>query len=85
MAIIKSNYEGCGEIDFKETGHDYDFIATVENNTTKTLKLYIDDLEDWYSDPIVVSAHDWVGFLADDEGRERVEFIKDGDFKAIYE
>lgn len=85
MAIIKSRYVCYGEVDFKEIGHNYDFIAAVENNTDKTLKLYIDDLEGWYSDPIVVPAHDWAGFLADDEGREQVEFIKNGDFKAIYE
>lgn len=83
--IIKSKYAGYGEIDFKETGHDYDFIATIENNTDKILKLFIDDLEGWYSEPVVVAAHDWVGFLADDEGRFQVENIKNGDFKAVYE
>lgn len=85
MAIIKSKYEGYGEIDFKETGYDYDFIATIENNTDKTLKLFIDDLEGWYSEPIIIASHDWAGFLADDEGRFQVESIKNGDFQAIYE
>ena len=85
MAIIKSKYEGYGEIDFKETGHDYDFIAIIENNTDKTLKLFIDDLEGWYSEPIVIAAHDWAGFLAGDEGRFQVESIKNRDFQAIYE
>lgn len=83
--IIKSKYDGYGQVEFKETGHDYDFIAYVENNTNKTLKLYIDDLEGWYSEPIEVPAHDWVGFLADDEGRFQVESIKNGDFKAVLE
>lgn len=85
MAIIKSKYEGYGEIDFKETGYDYDFIATIENNTDKTLKLFIDDLEGWYSEPIIIASHDWAGFLADDEGMFQVESIKNGDFQAIYE
>ena len=45
----------------------------------------IDDLEGWYSDPITIPANDWVGFLADDEGRFQVESIKNGDFKAVLE
>lgn len=83
--IIKSKYDGYGQVEIKETGRDYDFIAVVENNTTKTLKLYVDDLESWYSEPIIVSANDWVGLLADDEGRETMENIKNGDFKAVLE
>lgn len=81
--VIKSKYNE-GQVEFKETGHDCDFIAYIENNTNKTLKLYIDDLEGWYSEPIIVSSHDWVGFLADDEGQFCVESIKNGDFKAIF-
>ena len=83
--IVKSKYDGYGEVEIKETEHNYDFIAYVENNTDKTLKLYVDDLEGWYSEPIVVSANDWVGFLADDEGRNMVESIMNGDFKAVLE
>lgn len=82
--IIKSKYEGYGKINFKETGRDYDFIAAIENDTDKTLKLFIDDLEGWYADPIIVPPHEWVGFLADDEGRFQVESIKNGDFKAVF-
>lgn len=83
--IVKSRYDGYGKVKIKETGHEYDFIAYVENNTNKTLKLYVDDLEGWYSEPIIIAANDWVGFLADDEGRSMVESIKNGDFKAILE
>lgn len=79
---IKSKYNE-GKLNLKETGHDYDFIATIENNTDKILQIFIDDLEGWYSEPIIVPAHDWVGFLADDGGRFQVESIKNGDFKAI--
>lgn len=81
LCVIKSRYEGY--VNFRETGRDYDFIATIENNTDKTLKIFIDDLEGWYTEPIIVLAYDWVGFLADDEGRFQVESIKNGDFKAI--
>lgn len=80
--IIKSKYNE-GKVNFKETGHDYDIIATIENDTEKTLKVFIDDLEGWYTEPIIIPAHDWVGFLANDEDRFLVESIKNGDFKAI--
>lgn len=83
--VIKSKYSGYGQVEFNETGHDYDFIAYVKNNTDKTLKLYIDDLEGWYSEPIEIAPNSWVGFLADDEGRFQVESIKNGDFKVVLE
>lgn len=80
--IIKSKYNE-GKVNFKETGNDHDFIAIIENNTDKTLKVFIDDLEGWYSEPVLIPAHDWVGFLADDTGLFQVESIKNGAFKAI--
>lgn len=83
--LVKSKYNNYGEVEIKETEHNYDFIAYVENNTNKTLKLYIDDLEGWYSEPIVVSANDWIGFLANDEDKSQVESIMNGDFKVILE
>lgn len=83
--IVKSKYNGYGEVEIKETGNEYDFIAYVENNTDKTLKLYIDDLEGWYSNTIIVPANDWIGFLPNDEERFLVESIMNGDFKAVLE
>ena len=62
--IVKSKYDGYGEVEIKDTGCNYDFIAYVENNTNKTLNLYIDDLEGWYSEPIVISANNWIGFFS---------------------
>lgn len=85
MEIIKSKYEGYGEVRLSETDHDYDFIAVIENTMEKTLKVFIDDLEGWYSDPVVILPHDRVGFLADEEGQFLVESIKNGDFQAVYE
>lgn len=55
--VIKSKYNE-GKLNLKETGRDYDFIATIENNTDKTLKIFVDDLEGWYVEPIIVPAHD---------------------------
>ena len=82
ITIIKSKYNE-GSVNLKETGNDCDFIATIKNNTDKTLKVFIDDLEGWYTDPVVIPAHDWIGFLSDDTGYFQVESIKNGDFKAI--
>lgn len=84
IAMVKSKYDGYGQIDFTETGHDSDFIAAIANHTDKTLKVYIDDLEGWYSEPVTVPPNDWVGFLADECGCFQAESIKNGDFKAVY-
>ena len=45
------------------------------------MKLFINDLEGWYSEPIVILPHDWVGLLADEDGRGQLESIMNGDFK----
>lgn len=59
------------------TGHDYDFIAVVENKTDKQICVHYDEpgYNDNY-DPILVAPNDWIGLLADDEGRDWVEAIK---------
>ena len=83
--FISSKYKGYGSLVLILTGHDYDFIAYIENNTDKIMNIYIDNLEGWYSEPIKIEPHTWVGFLADDEGREQVSSIEDGDFKVTYD
>lgn len=83
--IVESKYKGYGELELRETGHDYDFIATVENPTGKVMKIFVDDLEGWYSEPLKVEPYNWIGFLADDEGKFMVESIKNGDFKVEFE
>ena len=50
------------------TGRDYDFIATIENDTDEDY--CVEDLG------LCVPAHDWVGFLADDEGYADLEYFK---------
>ena len=63
------------------TGRDYDFIATIENDTDE--EYCVEELG------LCVPAHDWVGFLADDEGYADLEYFKSlggvkacGDIKA---
>lgn len=61
------------------TGRDYDFIATVENKTSKEICVHYDEprFGDNY-DPIVIKPNDWVGLLTNDEGRDWiVAFEKD--------
>lgn len=83
--IVKSKYDGYEEVKIEKTGKDHDFIAYVENDTGKTLKLYVDDLEGWYTEPIIIPSNDWIGFLADDEGFSLVSDIINGEFKAVLE
>ena len=59
----------------KETGRNYDFIATIENKTDHEILI---TFEDEYIEPIVVD--DWVGILADNNGYETVEALKEGKF-----
>ena len=57
----------------ESTGKDYDFIATVENKTDKKIRIHYKDMDllDTY-DTIDVEPNDWVGLLADKEGRDLV-------------
>ena len=50
------------------TGRNYDFIATIENDTDE--EYCIEELG------LCVPAHDWVGFLADDEGYADLEYFE---------
>lgn len=59
------------------TGHDYDFIAAIENKTNEQICVHYDKpgYNDNY-DPILIEQNDWVGLLADDEGRDWVKAIE---------
>ena len=59
------------------TGHDYDFIAVIENKTNQEICVHYDKpcYNDNY-DPILVAPNDWFGLLADDEGYDWIEAIK---------
>lgn len=54
----------------KSTGRDYDFIATIENKLDKPIHITFEN-----EDEIGLSANNWVGLLADDDGRETVDNI----------
>ena len=63
----------------ESTGRDYDFIATVENKTDKKIRVHYKDMDllDTY-DTIDVEPNDWVGLLADEEGRGWVRMFELG-------
>ena len=74
------------------TGHDYDFIATMEVNEDADpedyhpgedlMVVFTDDYE--YLKPVRVPRYDWVGILADDEGYDTVQAIENGKFYTIW-
>ena len=59
------------------TGHDYDFIAIIDNKTDGQICIHYD--KPGYNDnyePILVAPNDWIGLLANDEGYDWVKAIK---------
>lgn len=65
----------CFEV--KRTGRDYDFIATIENNTDLILAITPADFEE----PFYIEPNDWVGLLADDEGYYTLEALENGKYE----
>lgn len=59
------------------TDKDYDFINVIENKTNKQISIHYDKpgYNDNY-DPILIASNDWVGLLADKEGRDWLNAIK---------
>ena len=59
------------------TGRDYDFIAIIDNKTDGQICIHYDEpgYNDNY-DPILVAPNDWIGLLADDEGRDWLKAIE---------
>lgn len=56
------------------TGRDYDFIATIQNKTNADLDCFIGKDEDRIC---MLEANSWVGILANDEGYEELDIIKE--------
>lgn len=66
-------------IHVESTGRDYDFIATIENKTDKKVRIHYKDMDflDIY-ETIDIEPNDWVGLLADEEGRGWVRAFEHG-------
>lgn len=51
----------------KTTGRNYDFIATVENKTNQSIKLFSTN-DDYYFEDFMINGNDWVGLEANIDG-----------------
>lgn len=73
-------------IEVNTTEHDYDFIAVIRNKTNNQICIHYDEsgYDDNY-DPILIRSNDWVGLLANDEGRDWVKAIEDNQIYVIYD
>lgn len=77
------------ELLVKSTGHDYDFIATLEINNSEFSRKDEDLVvvfEDEYKDldAIQIPQDDWVGLLADEEGYRTIKAIRKHKFYTIW-
>lgn len=66
------------------TGHDYDFIAIIDNKTDGQICIHYDKpgYNDNY-DPILIAPNDWAGLLADEEGRDWVKAIENNQIYVV--
>ncbi len=66
------------------TGRDYDFIAIIDNKTDGQICIHYD--KPGYNDnynPILVAPNDWIGLLADEEGRDWVKAIENNQIYVV--
>lgn len=66
------------------TGHDYDFIAIIDNKTDGQICIHYDKpgYNDNY-DPILIAPNDWIGLLADEEGRDWIKAIENNQIYVV--
>lgn len=66
------------------TGRDYDFIAIIDNKTDGQICIHYDEpgYNDNY-DPILVAPNDWIGLLADEEGRDWLKAIENNQIYVV--
>lgn len=72
MTIFENDF-----VKISTTDKDYDFIAVIENKTNEQICVHYDKpgYNDNY-DPILIAPNDWIGLLANEEGRDWVKAIK---------
>lgn len=65
-------------------GRDYDFIAIIDNKTDGQICIHYDKpgYNDNY-DPILIAPNDWVGLLADEEGRDWLKVIENNQIYVV--
>lgn len=78
-ATVKEMWAIANPFEMKKTGQDFDFIATIQNNTDSVLKFKFDEYVD--VDSFEIAPNDWVGLLADDNGRATCRAIEREEFE----
>lgn len=80
MTIFENDF-----IKVSTTDRDYDFIAVIDNKTNNKICVHYDEpgYNDNY-DPILIRSNDWVGLLANDEGRDWVKAIENNQIYVAY-
>lgn len=71
---------GNNLITITRTGHDYDFIAVVTNESENPIKIVFnnDDLG-----TLRIDTSDWIGILADNEGRAMLEALERDEYNVL--
>lgn len=74
------------EIVVKQSENDFDFIATIENKTEEIVAIIADDEldEETCFEAFDIAPFDWVGILADEEGRRTLRAIRLGKFSTNF-
>ena len=82
---MKTIYEDKNII-VRETGRDFDFIATVENKTDEIISILPDDNSDYETlfEAFDIQPLDCVGLIADEEGRSTLRAIKENKFSTNF-
>lgn len=73
--ILRDDY-----LQIKTTGHDYDFVATVQNQTDATIHLIFDEALGVDVDEFDLYASECIGILADDNGYRMLEALVNSKF-----
>ena len=79
MTIFENDF-----IKVSTTDKDYDFIAVIENKTNEQICIHYDEpcYNDNY-DPILIAPNEWIGLLANEEGRDWVEAFKNNQIYVV--
>lgn len=79
MTIFENEF-----IKVSTTDKDYDFIAVIENKTNEQICIHYDEpcYNDNY-DPILIAPNEWIGLLANEEGRDWVEAFKNNQIYVV--
>lgn len=77
--IYKDDY-----ITVSETGHDYDFIAIIQNNSDQIIRFETNGEDLFFLEPYIYLRASWTGLLADNQGRYILRAIKEKKFGVHY-